>query len=104
MLLDHGANIHMKTDEGDWRYSKKGSSALHFAVEKSDSYSRDIEHTIDCNLKMVELLVKREADINAATNEGTTALNLAILNRKADSPIIFYLIDNGANPGHVRLF
>ena len=65
LLLDNGANINEKDNEGD--------SLLHLAVGMIS-----ISCPEDKNLKMLNFLVENGAEINAQNNKGDTPLHLAI--------------------------
>jgi len=65
LLLDNGANINEKDNEG--------GSLLHLAVS-----GISIECPEDKNLKMLNFLVENGAEINVQNNKGDTPLHLAI--------------------------
>jgi len=82
LVLSMGTTVRL-TAQASGSVSIDGATALHAAVRQNDAGS-------------VSAIIKRGADVNAATRYGVTPLGLAALN--GDPTIVRTLLDAGANP------
>ncbi|HMV80341.1 MAG TPA: ankyrin repeat domain-containing protein [Leptospiraceae bacterium] len=73
-LISHGANVHIKTKDGD--------TVIHLSVQKDDELN-------------LEYFIQLGADVNVQNNAGDTALHIAV--RKFNEKTVRILLKNGAD-------
>eukprot|EP01018_Ginkgo_biloba_P000293 Gb_06792 [translate_table: standard] len=105
LLLDYGADPNSKDEEGNvplWSaIAAEQERVAHLLWENGSRLSfEDIGKLLcisaqDGNLDLIKDLVSFEADVNATTSDGTTALHVAVSNGNAE--IVEFLLLNGAD-------
>tara|TARA_B100000035_G_scaffold314430_1_gene330688 strand:+ start:159 stop:2018 length:1860 start_codon:yes stop_codon:yes gene_type:complete len=81
-------------------FSFSGTSALMYAAQGQDATSKLSLKNQKIQIKIIEALLEKNADINKVDDGGDTALTNAI--RSKNHEIVMYLLEKGSNPNSIK--